>query len=73
MDRVGMIPPLALDPEYPTINSITETNDRIIYADIWVEDGYPISQMRNAILKHLDTAMVRDIVAGVGKHTITTV
>jgi hypothetical protein len=45
--------------------------------DIWVEDGYPVSQMRNAILNHLlnhlDTVMVRDIVAGVGKHTITTV
>jgi hypothetical protein len=41
--------------------------------DIWVEDGYPISQMRNAILKHLDTVMKRDSVAGVGKHTVTTV
>jgi hypothetical protein len=46
---------------------------RVIYVDIWVEDGYPISQMRSVILNHLDTVLVRVIVAGVGKHTVTTV
>jgi hypothetical protein len=42
--------------------------------DIWVEDGYPISQMRSVILIHLlnplDTVMERVIVAGVGEHTV---
>jgi hypothetical protein len=40
---------------------------------IWVEDGYPISQTRNAISNPFDTVMVRVIVAGAERHTVTTV
>jgi hypothetical protein len=59
---------------YEEINGLNgDRNDRAIYVDIWVEDGYPISQTSNAILNHLDTVMVRAIVADVGNHTVTTV
>jgi hypothetical protein len=77
MDRVGMIPPPALDPEYPTINSITETVmtglSMRIYGLRTDTLLFLINQMRNAILNLLDTVLVRVIVAGVGKHTVTTV